>query len=1169
MVPFRLGQVFRALMAFAVFTETSAAEPTLSETPVQWEPGVYQGFWRDGNWPARWTLIDANPDGSWSAQFTYRRHGENTWAPSVDAAIVALEDGSVAFSFSAEGQSVYAVAKSRVPTPDGPCLVANMDPTRSTYTWEAGVPVLGLYLDRNLKTSPVTRFDVSEVALETKTEFDLRLWSSEDGLVHNGIRSLAQTPDGYLWVGTINGVSRFDGDTFTNFLPSNAPGLGGTNINQMIVDRRGRLVMTDRETGLYFFEDGSFRPFEHNEALRERWPRSLSEAPNGDLWFTLDDIDVARVTPNGDLKLYRSEDSAWHPFEVYLNQPAITGIFPLADDLWLGTGHGLVRLNPDGMAPREFIFPLLGVWRPMGSGAAPAENIWTIGPASSMARYTPETKTVALTFLSELHPKPIRGWGLDQVLEEDSFHAALQGHLIQYEGSRWYRYELGEASVDGPVFQDDAGNIWFQNGDHGLGRLRPHRVTHLTQEDGLHRDHTRGMAVRPDGIIEIATPEGLLQVSGGDTRFRDLSPWLGPGGASTVLMDPQVPGTRWVGVNMYTRSPGPHDTPALLRVSEEAVTPYFLPENRRGFKQAYSLAWLPEQGPIIATSDGLYALIDGQVLSWTPPDFPQDPGSLWALHTSPGSEALWIGTEKAGVYVLEGSGGRTLSTAQNLNSPSALCFAEGSNGALYIGTSGGLNGILGGEVHGTIGLESPLNLPIHQMVRDQHGALWLGTSEGIVAVNESALHQAWRSGSAPETDILRRLDGLDSETVMASYAPAACQGPDDTLYFSMEVGYAFLDPTKALRHVAAPRVQLEGLRSLDQSFFDETQRHIPNNTPKRLPPRATRLLRFDYSAIDFSAPERTQFRHRLLGLSDQWSKLDTARHTYFPSLPPGAYTFEVSAVNHNHRQSATPASLSFVLRPHFYQTLWFRLGMVGLGFFLALRWRRALLRIKDLERRVALNEERGRIARDMHAEIGSGLAQIRLLGELARQEDEKPQEARRLMGEITDLARQTSQSLREILWTLNPGKASLPNLAAYAHQIVDAFFAESPIQASVHYADLPNRDLNSAHRRELIMILKEIANNTLKHSKASTFSVNFAYEPSEQKLILETRDDGVGFSPDVVPADAQGLSDIRTRVETLQGTLERTTAPGDGTRYRITVQVSTPPVRGIDLITQR
>jgi signal transduction histidine kinase len=327
-------------------------------------------------------------------------------------------------------------------------------------------------------------------------------------------------------------------------------------------------------------------------------------------------------------------------------------------------------------------------------------------------------------------------------------------------------------------------------------------------------------------------------------------------------------------------------------------------------------------------------------------------------------------------------------------------------------------------------------------------------------------------------------------------------------------------------------------------------------------------LEFDYTALDFQTPEHTRFRYRLEGVDSDWIDAGTRRVAHYNNIYPGRYSFRVIAGNSDGVWNEAGAVLPILIQPHVWQTWWFRgvavlviLGAVG-GVARFTTQRRMQRKLEALERRHAVERERGRIAKDIHDDLGSSLTRIMMLGERTRDDVGRPEELAVHAGKIVTSARAAVQALDEIVWAVNPENDTLDGLVGYLNQYATQFFESTGVKCRLEMpARLSGLVLPAEVRHDLFLVVKEALNNVLKHAQATEVRVGMAETVTGVEIEIE--DNGRGFEPGGGSGGRRGngLENMRKRMESLGGGFRLTSTPGRGTKLEFTVRVDSkrPP----------
>jgi signal transduction histidine kinase len=324
-----------------------------------------------------------------------------------------------------------------------------------------------------------------------------------------------------------------------------------------------------------------------------------------------------------------------------------------------------------------------------------------------------------------------------------------------------------------------------------------------------------------------------------------------------------------------------------------------------------------------------------------------------------------------------------------------------------------------------------------------------------------------------------------------------------------------------------------------------------------------REVQFEFTATSYTAPERIRFRRQLIGFDEDWVETGGSRTAIYPRLTPGRYVFRFTACNADGVWNDEPVSLAFVVTPAFWQTLWFRLAaLIAFGGCVAAlvrhryvqKMRRKLL---QLEQANAVEQERMRIARDIHDDLGARLTQMAFLSEMAAGEVTGNSRIQQHLETLARSARQSTRSLEEIVWAVNPRRDSLQHLVDYLTHHANEFFRTTPIRCRQDLPlMLPEVTVSAAVRHHLFLACKEALNNTHKHSQATEVWLRLTADNSRLTVVIE--DNGSGFEPRAGESTGNGLANLQTRMAAIGGQCSVESEPGRGTRVRLTLDLSAP-----------
>jgi signal transduction histidine kinase len=413
-----------------------------------------------------------------------------------------------------------------------------------------------------------------------------------------------------------------------------------------------------------------------------------------------------------------------------------------------------------------------------------------------------------------------------------------------------------------------------------------------------------------------------------------------------------------------------------------------------------------------------------------------------------------------------------------------------------------------------------------------------------------------------------RSDGLPALECEGGCQPAGCRTRDGRLWFPTIRGLVVVDPADVSTNTAAPPVHIEEIivdgKTTEAGDWQRkpAARMPPNIGSLRSFPRSghpsleigpgARRLEFHYTGLNFSAPEKLRFRHRLEGVDAEWVDTGGQREASYNQLAHGTYTFRVQACNREGVWNQAGDLLTFTVRPHFWQTGWFT-GLFLVTFGGAVGWtvryalrRRHQRQLKLVQQLHALERERTRIARDIHDDLGGSLTEIGYLGALAVRDSQSLAEAREQLGRIMDRTRELARRLDETVWAVNPKNDSLSHLATYLCHFAREFLEPTGIRCRLDVApNLPEVTLTTEVRHSVFLVVKEALNNSVKHSAATELRLRLAV--SDGEMTIEVSDNGRGFVAEARQEAGDGLRNMAARMEEIGGQFQLRSLPAQGT----------------------
>ncbi len=955
----------------------------------------------------------------------------------------------------------------------------------------------------------------------SEDEYLVRNWTTVDGVPHNTVRSVIQSRDGYLWIGTANGLARFDGVRFTTFDSANTPELINDDIFSLYEGRDGTLWVRTRR-GLARRTEGRFEFLPRTNTFSTVPFGSFAEDTAGALWIlgmeTIGrwngrSLETVEIPPDGPERI------------MYMR--AATD-----DGLWLAARNGLWHYRDRG-AKRIVESPVPGLLA-VGAGG----QLW--GLVAGRRLFTlRDGAWVQVTELTDICATLFAARNGDVWAGADSRNAAFRwrnGKLSTISSAQ------GLEGVRVVGFEEDQdGNIWIGMNAGGLYRLRERRVRIVGREEGFEVPNASSIVEQPDGSMLVSVMGSKLHsvtdAGAEPVPFQQAGPPL----EHLTAMAPAREGGVWVGTFRGE----------LSRVVDGRVVER------------------------VGSSSGTRSLLVDR------------------------EARLWRGTLNAGVEVLEQGNTTRYRTNEGLSFNNVYCLAQDRDGAVWVGTEQGLNrihngritvfgptnglgqlfvstlcvdsrgtlwaGTLGGGLSGWTGTrfvtlttrEGLAHDAVDQLIEDDLRHLWLGTRAGLMRISVEQLHEFIAGKIRVVTGTLvGRDEGLERANLWTEYQPASAKSRDGRLWFCTGSGVAVLDPRRFEKPGVAPLVHIE------EVSVDGVRRFVePRLEPVIVVPPGAERVEIRYTGISPSEPAEARFRYRLEGYDREWVEARRQRVAGYSHLPPGQYQFRVKAVNNDGVWNETGAGITFDVRPQFWQTRWFRGAMAGA--MAAALYGVFRLRLRQVESRRAAQEafsrqliasqeqERQRIAAELHDSLGQNLLVIKNRAALALAQQDRPEKMAAQVQEVSAMASAAVREVRDIAQNLRPFQIDelgiTKSITAMARQLGDASNIE-------FVAELENIDgaLPPEFEINFYRIAQECLNNVVKHSKARRAVIRLRRRGDA--LLFTVKDDGRGLTrADGAAPTGLGTRNIVERAHPMGGNVKIDSAPGQGVSVELEV----------------
>ena len=938
--------------------------------------------------------------------------------------------------------------------------------------------------------------------------FIVNSWNNEQGLPQSSVISIIQTRDGYLWLGTLNGLVRFDGNRFAIFDENNTPGLGSDRIVYLFEDSRTNLWVGTETAGLCAIQNGLVKHFDTGGSGGQII--NAFENETGAVWFS-----------------------------------TVDGRFFYLKD-------GKLDLHPPNFPARLFnqAFHL----------SVPGKNgvVWQ---------------------LQDGQVKKLRGEKLEENLGETPWISSMV--IAQYgmaDGS--YLHFTLDANVTAAC-EDNDGNLVVGTRDAGVYWFDVDgKFQNISTNQGLSSPYVLSLCMDRGGNLWAGTDGGGLNRI--KRKFFDTPPEFRLLTARSISEDDH--GGLWTAFNQRGVSHWLTNSAQHFDVSHQQSAWAVLVDHRQqvwvgtrdeGLFQFQTNHFIPAPGAE-KLGQQIFALFEdhsGQLWAGTQNGLARWDGQNWKLFTAHDGLSenfvraiaedadgnLWVGTENHGLNFFKDGKFISYRAQENgLPGNNISCLYVDKDGVLWVGTSGhGLARFQNGKwtCYSTEnGLASD---SISYLIEDTAGDLWIGSNMGLMRISKKSLNDfADGTTNSLSCRTFTETDGLPTRECTAGSQPAPIRALDGTLWFPTTKGLVSVNPAELKANLQPPLVMIESVLVDDAKKTNRLSSAWPQTI---IIPPGYEQLEIDYTALNFSAPDAVRFKCWLEGFEAKPKDVGSERVVSYPKLPPGNYRFHVYAANEDGVWNDNGSALAITVQPYFWQTNWFRVAeiILLLGIVIAIV---RFISTQKLKREAQLHDqqerERARIARDLHDQLGANLTQVALLGEMAEADKNLPGEIELHAQQISHTARETTRSLDEIVWAVNPSNDTLEGLVNYACKYAQEYLALAGIRYRADVpTQLPATDIPPEVRHNVFLAFKESVNNVVKHAHASEAWIRLRL--LAENFILEIEDNGRGLG-DVNSKAAQmrnGLRNMKKRMEDIRGEFSISPSASGGTIVRLTIPI--------------
>jgi ligand-binding sensor domain-containing protein len=975
------------------------------------------------------------------------------------------------------------------------------------------------------------------------SQFTHTSWTAKDG-VPGPVRAIAQTPDGYLWLGTEAGLYRFDGLHFVGWEPSFGEQILGSAVWSLCTSKDGSLWIGFSSGGISQLRNGHVKNYSHADGVPDGGILSIVEDGEGSIWA------------GGQYALSKLDSGHWRQVGAESGYPAPGAQVLFVDrrgTLWVATDGLNFGLSKDpvrrntilSLAPnaKSFAATRESVGQVWMMAEAPDGDVWIADTSghtvrSIMSRHRSEARIkVSAEPFSVLFDRDGSLW-----IGPDQMGLRRLIHVRQPESPPPDQLRAREGLSSDQVYsalEDREGNLWFGTA-LGLDRFHENKVIAYSSGEGLTPDQRLAVASTPDGSVWLVsyTSNTIQQFRQGRITTSKLPSYSRSDTTRILSLYAGGNGHIWFG-GSFKLAEGAEGKVSFIKVPdiEKGAMVHAIAQDTSG--NLWITVWGGDKG------GGLLRLRDG---SWT--DFrnrvhlPQY--RCRVLYGDPLGR-LWLGFEDGEVAVHQNEEFHVYSSKDGLPGGKVLAFTSDRAGNIWIGSEGGLSHFNHGHFFTVTKKNGLPGNSVSGIVEDEEGFLWLAGELAILRVSPQELEKALLSPSYRMQGVsFDATDGLRGLPRQREPFPTATRSTDGRLWFSTTQGVAVIDPRHWPKNGVPPPVTIETLKADDQTL-----------TPSpglRLWPR-TKNLQFEYAALSLTAPEHVQFRYKLEGYDDDWRGPVSAREVAYTNLPPRNYRFRVIACNSDGVWNEDGASLNFTLAPAFYQRIWFGILCVVSGVFIVCGIYR--LRVLKISRAIGARfderlAERTRMARDLHDTFLQTVQGSKLVADDALEPSADPIRMRRAMEQLSLWLGTATQEGQAALNSLRTATTQTNDLAEALRRVTEDDLI--PRALAVTFSVVGDaRDMHPIVRDEIYRIGYEAIRNACTHSGASRLEIELRYA---RDLTLRVDDNGTGIDPGIADTGKNGhfgLQGMRERAARIGGKLTLVSSSNSGTEIKLVV----------------
>lgn len=779
------------------------------------------------------------------------------------------------------------------------------------------------------------------------SEFIIDIWKVEDGLPQNTIKKIVQSPDGYLWMATHEGLVRFNGIEFVTFDKKTQPLFKTNSFNCLLTDSDSSLWLGSNGAGLYNLKNGIATRFSHQDGLPFDFVRTVMKDNRNRIWAGTLGGGIGILEKNS-LKTINAKDGLQSDLVYSLYEDK-------SGQIWVGTSKGLSLLQNDKVISNPykaetdglFIYCMLpasdgSIWFGTDRGVLILKN--------GVINHLGKTQGLMNQAITDIYED---SRGTVWLSTSGGLHRVVNGKIDVLSNSDG----LSHPNV-WCTFEDKEGSLWIGT-TNGLNRLSNRRFASFTKANGLPNDFIRSIYQTKSGDIWIGTDGGgAAKLKNGKLTLFNTGNGLTDNRIFSIFEDSKS--GIWLGtgngVNHLAENGKIERIDAKNGLSGNVIISVY--EDQTGAVYFGS------------AGGGLNQFKDGKIRVFSN-SAELSSNNIRSMFITRNNR-FWVGTNGNGLHEFKNDS-LLADTLPGFDTTAIVfSFHEDADGVLWVGTNNGLFRVKGTKVTQLTSADGLLDDLILQILEDDHGNLWLTCNKGPYQVSRNDLNN-FADGYLASFKIRKfdKTDGMKTIQCNGGSQPAGWKMKNGQIWIPTAEGVVIADPNDLVVPARVPSVIIENMVAGKTVYSEKNEITLEPGTDK---------LEFHFIGFNFQAPLKVRYKFMLAGFDEEWTFTETRRSAYYTNLPPGTYTFQVLAANPEGVWNETGASLTFTLKPHFWETIWFYIFLAFLISGSALYYyKRRVRKLKESERRLrAVIKERTQDIEEQKDRAETALAEVEI-----------------------------------------------------------------------------------------------------------------------------------------------------------------------------------------------